>query len=339
MAPEHFLTNQPATPASDIYSLGVVLYRLVSGRFPVEADSLFALIEKHRAGSSVSLRDARSDLPTAFVQTVERALDPDPRRRYQSAGALERALAASAGIAGATEMPASERIAATRRSRLRCWFMRAAWVAGSAAAVAAALILLQQFRSMSGPFTVDAALFRLKPGAEERLEPGGRVVPGDRLFLEVQSPQDTYMYVLNADEMGELFVLFPAGLDLTNPLPSGVRVRLPGRVGGQQMTWEVTSAGGKEKFLVIASRRPLQELERDIAQLPRAEQGRQVAYAQVSPESIQVLRGVGGLAPAPSSAAGSGASDRLSDVARSLSTAAARESGIWTWEIQLENPG
>jgi hypothetical protein len=147
------------------------------------------------------------------------------------------------------------------------------------------------------------------------------------------------MYVLNADKKGEVFVLFPAGLDLNNPLKPGVRHRLPGQAEGKQMTWEVTSAGGKERFLIIASRRPLKELEHDIARLPRAEQGRLVAYAPVSPESLQVLRGVGGLAPAPSSASGTGAADRLSDVARSLSTAAAKQTGIWTWEIQLENPG
>jgi serine/threonine-protein kinase len=131
MAPEHLLTDQPATPASDIYGLGVILYRLVSGRFPVEADTMDALIEKHRAGTSVSLRDARSDLPTAFVQTVERALDPDPRRRFQSAGALERALAVAAGMAGASDSPAFDQIAGARhRSSLRCWLMRAAWVGG-----------------------------------------------------------------------------------------------------------------------------------------------------------------------------------------------------------------
>lgn len=340
MAPEHLLTDQPATPASDIYSLGVVLYRLVSGRFPVEAETMAALIEKHRAGAPVSLRDVRSDLPTAFVQVVERALDPDPGRRFQTAGAMERALAASVGLAGVAEASVVDRIAgASGRSRMRCWLMRAAWVVGSAAAVAAALVLLHQVRSTTRPFTVDAALFRLEPGAEERLEPGGRVGPGDRLFLEVQSPEKTYMYVLNADQKGEVFVLFPAGLDLTNPLAPGVRHRLPGSAGSQQMTWEVTSAGGKERFLVIASRRPLRELEHDIAQLPRAKQGRQVAYAPMSPDSFEALRGIGGLAPAPSSASGAGEIDRLWDLARSLSTAAARQSGIWTWEIQLENPG
>lgn len=338
MAPEQFLTDQPATPASDIYGLGVVLYRLASGRFPIEADTMDELIERHRTGTSVPLRDARPDLPSAFVQTVERALDPDPRRRFGSVGALERALAASVGLAGENDSAAAEPAArAPRRSPLRCWLMRAAWVAGSAAAVVAVLVILQQVRSSKGPVAVDAAFFRLKPGAEERLEPGGRVGPGDRLFLEVQSPQPTYMYVLNADERGEVFVLFPAGLDLANPLAPGVRHRLPGRAAGEQMTWEVTSAGGREKFLVIASRQPLDDLERDIARIPRAEQGRPVAYAQVSPESLQTLRGVGGLTPAPSS--GAGAADRLSDLARSLSTAAATESGMWTWEIDLENPG
>ncbi len=91
MAPELFVGGK-ATVQSDIYSVGVLLYRLVTGSVPVEAHSPEALEEAHRAGTRRPLSDVRSDLPLAFVRVVERALAPRPADRYPSAGALEMAL-------------------------------------------------------------------------------------------------------------------------------------------------------------------------------------------------------------------------------------------------------
>jgi non-specific serine/threonine protein kinase len=92
MAPE-ILRGEPAGTASDLYSLGVLLYRLVSGHFPVEATTLVELAARHARGEIVHLRDRRPDLPKRFVDVVESALSPDPERRPRSAGAFERALA------------------------------------------------------------------------------------------------------------------------------------------------------------------------------------------------------------------------------------------------------
>ena len=76
MAPELF-EFEPATRESDIYSLGVLLYFLVSGEFPVQAPSIEALRTAHRARQSRSLRDVRPDLPRAFVEVVTRMIAHD----------------------------------------------------------------------------------------------------------------------------------------------------------------------------------------------------------------------------------------------------------------------
>ena len=146
-----------------------------------------------------------------------------------------------------------------------------------------------------------------------------------------------YVYVVDEDQAGNAYVLFPAGLDKENPLPPGVKHRLPGRLGETEMTWAVTNPGGREDFLVVASRTPLPDLERDLARLPRVEKGREIAYAPVSPETMQTLRGIGGLIkerPSP----GAGEEPRLSGIARDLSSGAENRNGIWTWRIQLDNP-
>jgi serine/threonine-protein kinase len=100
-APE-ILRGEARGPAADIYSLGALLFRLVSGRYPVEATTAEELAAKHDNGDQASLRDLRPDLPVAFVELVERALAHDPGSRFPSAGALERDLVAATGLLHAT---------------------------------------------------------------------------------------------------------------------------------------------------------------------------------------------------------------------------------------------
>jgi tetratricopeptide (TPR) repeat protein len=92
LAPE-VLAGGAATAQSDIYSLGVLLFYLLTKRYPYQADDIESLREAHANGSRVWLRDARPDLPAGLIRQVERALDPDPARRFASAGEMEAALA------------------------------------------------------------------------------------------------------------------------------------------------------------------------------------------------------------------------------------------------------
>jgi len=91
LAPE-LLTGGSATVQSDIYALGVLLYYLVTGRFPVEGSSLSDLVLAHAQRARRNLRDARPDLPDTFISVVERATDRDPSQRFQSAGDFHAAL-------------------------------------------------------------------------------------------------------------------------------------------------------------------------------------------------------------------------------------------------------
>jgi hypothetical protein len=88
LAPEVFEGGE-ATVRSDIYACGVLLFHLVTNRFPVEGASLSAIRAAHERGERRRLRDERPDLPDSFIAIVERAIDPDPMRRYATAGDME----------------------------------------------------------------------------------------------------------------------------------------------------------------------------------------------------------------------------------------------------------
>src|SRR5262249_27694257 len=97
MAPEVF-AGAPRSTASDVYSLGVLLYYLVSGHYPVDGDTRSAIDRQHASpGTRRHVRDLRPDLPDPFVQIVQRAIAQAPNDRFASVSALEDALSTFLG--------------------------------------------------------------------------------------------------------------------------------------------------------------------------------------------------------------------------------------------------
>ena len=89
MAPELFATGASATRESDVYSLGVLVYFLVSGKYPVEGRTFSELRRAHEAGVSRSLRDLNPALPAALIDAVAGATEPDPAKRFDSAAKVQ----------------------------------------------------------------------------------------------------------------------------------------------------------------------------------------------------------------------------------------------------------
>jgi hypothetical protein len=343
LAPE-VLRGAPPSPASDLWALGVLLYRLVSGRYPIPAKTFADLVARHERGESVPLRDVRPDLPADFVQLVERSLEPDSERRFASAGEMERALGAF--LAG--DIAAADRAAPGRRAAdgpghrtgqdpaphapTRRRFLQPALAI--AAGLAIAFLGWRALWPTAAPLRVEAALFATTPGTVRPLLSGDEVTVGDRLYLEIETEEPIHVYVLNEDEAGEMYVLFPVdGLETTNPLPPG-RHRLPGLWDGVSQDWEVTSAGGRETILVVSSRDPLPPIERELASLPAAEPGALLAYAELDPSALEGLRGVAGMKPSrpdPDDAGG-----RLARLAESFREAASA-GDLWLRDIELVN--
>jgi RIO-like serine/threonine protein kinase len=91
MAPE-VLAGLPASEATDVYSVGVLLYHLVTAAYPVEGRSIDELRAAHMQGRRRPASEHRAGLAKPFIRVLDRALAADPQRRHPSADALAEAL-------------------------------------------------------------------------------------------------------------------------------------------------------------------------------------------------------------------------------------------------------
>jgi serine/threonine protein kinase len=130
LAPEQ-AAGKRATPRSDLYAVGVVLYEMLAGEPPFTGDTAMALALAHQQAPVPPLAERRPGLPEALVATAERALEKDPARRFADADAMRAALHTGAPTEPVTRtavLPPPPLSQPSRR-RHRKWWVAAALAA------------------------------------------------------------------------------------------------------------------------------------------------------------------------------------------------------------------
>lgn len=275
MAPEQ-LDGTPTT-ASDIFSLGIVAYEMLTGKKPFPAKNLFQLVEMHRTGVKEAPKTLRPELPEAAQSVILKALSFDPDHRYKRArdfsDDLQKALRKDPSFVPTTPFRESGAEAERKdRSFPKKKISKVAIVTNLALLAIAVLVALWAFRSSEKPTPTPVPVstplpeitlnYHMMMKKTEDAEPFR--LPKEVLFekdhrvqLFVTAPKSGYLYLIN-EGPGGYVVLFPSTLNNNGSahLLPNQEIKIPGK------EWFVfDEEQGTEKIWIVFSQKVVPELE------------------------------------------------------------------------------
>jgi beta-lactam-binding protein with PASTA domain/predicted Ser/Thr protein kinase len=192
--------GRPVDARSDLYSIGIVLYELLTGRVPFDAESPVSVALKQVSEPPVPPREIDPTLPAALEGVVLRALEKDPARRFADADEFIEALHAARlapdeVVAVPPAVPIEEVLEEDDRRGRRWWLWLLILLALAAIAVGAYLLLRPQevaVPNVIGRTSATAAQIMQNQGFEVQIDPAVNAdVEKDRVFAQNPAAGDT----------------------------------------------------------------------------------------------------------------------------------------------------
>jgi serine/threonine protein kinase len=293
MSPEQ-LGAEPVTASSDIYSLGIIAYEMLTGRRPFNFETIYELPKMHAAGVQVAPKSLRPALTEHAQAIILKALAYEPQDRYARVADfgdnLASALTATDLNAGSRNEDKIETVrkpdpAPPRKAGRGRVLIPVIALSLAAIGVLAWLILRPKVETKAS--NDQAASSAPAPAAApsrtmnyymvvQRYRNGERykepyTLPGeinfesdDRVQIFFTSPETGYFYLINEGPKvngaaPNLIVLFP-DKDRPAALPANQRIRIPDPTDDQEWI-QFDQAEGAEKLWMIWAARPVAELE------------------------------------------------------------------------------
>jgi serine/threonine-protein kinase len=120
MSPEQAMGEREIDGRSDIYSLAIVGYQMLSGELPFHAANTPAMLMKHISDTARPLRDYRGDAPPALLSALEIAMAKKPADRFATALEFRDALTRAPGVVVPAVPVARPPLARSNDARTRC---------------------------------------------------------------------------------------------------------------------------------------------------------------------------------------------------------------------------
>lgn len=255
MSPEQ-LRGEDVTAASDIYSMSLIAYELVTGRRPFNPTSASQLLEMQRAGARVKPIHLRENLPARAQAIILRALSFDPKARYMNAREFGSELA---------QALLEPRVRSTNK---RSSTIIRASVLVLVCALMGSIALFKYFRrakpeTSSNTFSYWLTVQKMRDGKEyeDPFKSNGEETfeSGDKFRLNVSSPNPGYLYVLNEgppEPTRTSFVMIYPSQSINNGSAT------LGANQPVQSDWTIfRGPAGAENFWIVWSASPVSQIE------------------------------------------------------------------------------
>jgi beta-lactam-binding protein with PASTA domain/tRNA A-37 threonylcarbamoyl transferase component Bud32 len=190
--------GRPVDARSDLYSIGIILYELLTGRVPFDAESAVSVALKQVSEAPIPPRELDPTLPPALEGVVLRALEKDPARRFQSADEFIEALHTgrlSEAVVVEEAAPIEEILEEDDRRGRRWWLWLLIVLALAAIAFGAYLLLKPEqvdVPNVIGRTSATASQILQNRGFEVQIDPAVNAdVPRDQVFAQDPRPGTT----------------------------------------------------------------------------------------------------------------------------------------------------